>query len=268
MKLLSAKYMWYIIYYYDVYLIPSVWVQWLHSLCFCFSRQINQQRESPLHNHPSLRVYESPNLWPSLSSAAEEMVANSPGVREPTGSTYPPYQVLQDASSSSFLCFLQLLPRLLHQKLKNSAATPKLGRVCGKVFNLDVNMTPLAPNFSGVRIGQRATKKKNELQTSHAIILQACVDFTKLLLKKTSGPVIWIDWSILPTIFPTGLWTFLCRLLKFPTVLAGPRSTPLFCASPWFECQTPPLLPPPGWNAMDHDKQSSGRCQSGLRPQK
>ena len=28
----------------------------------------------------------------------------------------------------------------------------------------------------------------------------------------------------------------------------------------------PPLLPPPGWNAMDHDKQSSGRCQSGLRP--
>ena len=190
MKLLSAKYIdiWYIIYYYDIYLVPSVWVQWLHSLCFLFSRQINQQRESPLHNHPSLRVYESPNLWPSLSSAAEEMVANSPGVREPTGSTYPPYEVLQDDSSSSFLCFLQLLPRLpgfckkrTKTRVWESAATPKLGRVCGKVFDLDIKMTPLAPNFSGVRIGQRATKKKNELQTSHAIILQACVDFTKLL---------------------------------------------------------------------------------------
>ena len=139
MKLLSAKYIdiWYIIYYYDIYLVPSVWVQWLHSLCFLFSRQMNQQRESPLHNHPSLRVYESPNLWPSLSSAAEEMVANSPGVREPTGSTYPPYEVLQDDSSSSFLCFLQLLPRLpgfckkrTKTRVWESAATPKLGSEC------------------------------------------------------------------------------------------------------------------------------------------
>lgn len=41
--------------------------------------------------------------------------------------------VLQDDSSSSFLCFLQLLPRLL-QKLKNSAATPKLGSECAVKF--------------------------------------------------------------------------------------------------------------------------------------
>ena len=118
----------------------------------------------------SSQVYESTSRQISghLSAALpKKWLLTPPGSGNRQDQRVGPYQVLQDDSSSSFLCFLQLLPRLpgfckkrTKTRVWESAATPKLGRVCGKVFDLDIKMTPLAPNFSGVRIGQRATKKK------------------------------------------------------------------------------------------------------------